>query len=66
MDYIRIFQSPFSDPKGDVDIFTQSKKSLFHIYMNSKPLEFFFPQTQFFFLLRLSLMFYGARLVATF
>lgn len=37
-----------SDPKAEADTFTHSKKSLFHIYMYSKPLEFFFHKLTFF------------------
>lgn len=48
-DCIKIFQAPFSDLKGEADAFTHSKKSLFQIYMYSKPLEFFFPTNSFFF-----------------
>lgn len=65
MDGIKIFQAPFSDLK-EADTFIRSKKSLFRICMYSKPLELFFPTNPILFLLRLSLMFYGARFVATF
>lgn len=43
MDCNKIFQAPLSDPKGEADALTHSKKSLFQIYMYSKPLEFFSP-----------------------
>ena len=76
MDYIKISQAPFSDPKGEADTFTHSKKSLFrvrvcvYIYVRVCLFQttgtFFFPTNSILFLLRLSLMFYGARLVATF
>lgn len=49
MDCNKIFQAPLSDPKGEADALTHSKKSLFQIYMYSKPLEFFFHQLLFFF-----------------
>lgn len=31
MDYTKIFQVPFSDPKGEADTIIHSKKSLFHL-----------------------------------
>lgn len=49
MDCNKIFQAPLSDPKGEADALTHSKKSLFQIYMYSKPLEFFFHQLLFLF-----------------
>lgn len=51
MDCNKIFQAPLSDPKEEAATLTHSKKSLFQIYMYSKPPEFLFHQLHFFFLL---------------
>lgn len=51
MDCIKIFQAPFSDPRGEANTFTHSKKSLFHTrthahthtHMYPNHCNFFFP-----------------------
>ena len=35
MDCIKIFQAPFSDPRGEANTFTHSKKSLFHTHTHT-------------------------------
>ena len=56
MDCTKIFQAPFSDPRGEANTFTHSKKSLFHTHTHTHThtriqttVTFFPPQTPFYF-----------------